>query len=87
MLTLSIPDANCIKLTLREAELLEYLNNHQNMIIKRSDILMQVWGENDYFRGRSLDVFISRLRKLLRSSACVKIENVYGVGFIFSVKT
>ncbi|MGN7204526.1 response regulator transcription factor [Pedobacter sp. SAFR-022] len=86
LLTLSIKEANSIQLTQREAELLEYLNNHQNMIIKRSDILMQVWGENDYFRGRSLDVFISRLRKLLRSSRGVRIENVYGIGFIFSVK-
>lgn len=85
LLTLSIVKNKSIPLTQREADLLEYLNNHQNVIIKRADILMQVWGENDYFLGRSLDVFISRLRKLLRSSCCVKIENVYGVGFIFSV--
>lgn len=87
LLTLSILGSSCIQLTQREAELLEYFNSHRNMIIKRSDILLQVWGENDYFRGRSLDVFISRLRKLLKSSLCVKIENVYGVGFIFSVKS
>jgi len=87
LLTLSIADHKSISLTQREAELLEYLNNHQNMIIKRSEILMQVWGENDYFLGRSLDVFISRLRKLFRSSNCVKIENVYGIGFIFYVNT
>ncbi len=75
-----------ISLTVREAGLLEYMNKNKNAVIKREDILVQLWGENDYFLGRSLDVFISRLRKLLAESKKVKIENVYGVGFIFSVK-
>ncbi len=73
-------------LTLREAELLEYLYEHRNAIVKREELLIRFWGENDYFMGRSLDVFISRLRKLLRqSTAGVKIENIYGVGFLLSV--
>jgi len=73
-------------LTLREAELLEYLYAHRNSIVKREDLLIRFWGENDYFMGRSLDVFISRLRKLLRhSTSGAKIENIYGVGFILSV--
>lgn len=72
--------------TMREAELLEYLNTHRNTIVKREDLLIRFWGENDYFKGRSLDVFISRLRKLLKhSSSGVRIENSYGVGFILSV--
>jgi DNA-binding response OmpR family regulator len=75
-----------ISLTVREANLLEYMYQNRNAVIKREDILIQLWGENDYFLGRSLDVFISRLRKLLADSKKVKIENVYGVGFIFSVK-
>jgi DNA-binding response OmpR family regulator len=50
-----------------------------------SKILVQIWGESDYFLGRSLDVFIVRLRKLLAVSSNVKITNVYGFGFIFSV--
>lgn len=75
-----------IPLTVREANLLEYMYQHKNAVIKREDILIQLWGENDYFLGRSLDVFVSRLRKLLADSKKVKIENVYGVGFIFSVK-
>lgn len=74
-----------ITLTPREAELLEYLFNHQNKVVKREDILIQLWGDNDYFLGRSLDVFISRLRKLLQHSAHVSIENIYGVGYIFKV--
>ncbi|MGK6352168.1 response regulator transcription factor [Parapedobacter sp. DT-150] len=74
-------------LTLREAELLEYLYAHRNAIVKREDLLIRFWGENDYFMGRSLDVFISRLRKLLRhSNVGAKIENIYGVGFILSVQ-
>jgi DNA-binding response OmpR family regulator len=73
-----------IMLTVREAQLLEFLFNHENRILKREEILQQLWGENDYFLGRSLDVFISRLRKHLSQSSKVSINNVYGVGFVFS---
>lgn len=73
-------------LTPREAELLNYLFNNANKILKREEILMQLWGENDYFLGRSLDVFVSRLRKYLGKSAYISINNVYGVGFVFNVK-
>ncbi len=75
-----------IMLTPREAELLDYLFRNENRILKREEILTQLWGENDYFLGRSLDVFVSRLRKYLSRSAYVSINNVYGVGFIFNVK-
>lgn len=74
-----------IILTPREAELLGFLFQHENRILKREDILKQLWGDNDYFLGRSLDVFVSRLRKHLGKSAMVSIDNVYGVGFIFNV--
>jgi len=85
LLELCIPAKSPITLTQREAELLEYLNKNRNIIIKREEILVHIWGENDYFLGRSLDVFIFRLRKMLASSSNVKITNVYSVGFIFSV--
>jgi DNA-binding response OmpR family regulator len=85
-LSLSVDGHVKTTLTLREAELLEYLYVHRNSIVKRADLLVRFWGENDYFMGRSLDVFISRLRKLLRhSSSGVRIENIYGVGFILSM--
>jgi len=85
-LSLSVDGQAKTTVTLREAELLEYLYSHRNTIVKREDLLIRFWGENDYFMGRSLDVFISRLRKLLRhSSSDVRIENSYGVGFILSV--
>ncbi|WP_431217622.1 helix-turn-helix domain-containing protein [Puia sp. P3] len=67
-------------------KLLAYLFDHANRILRRDDILFQLWGRNDPFLGRSLDVFISRLRKYLGDSGCIRIDNVYGVGFVFSVK-
>ena len=72
-------------LTQREADLLKYLAENTNRVIKRSDILLSVWGEDDYFLGRSLDVFISRLRKYLKDDPRVNIENIHGVGFRFVV--
>ncbi len=86
LLKFSINEEPATSLTLREAELLEYLCKNQNRVLKREEILIQLWHENDYFLGRSLDVFISRLRKLLQASKTVTIDNVYGVGFIFNVK-
>jgi DNA-binding response OmpR family regulator len=85
-LKLTIAGNEQILLTLREAELLEYLCRNQDRVLKREDILLQLWGKNDYFLGRSLDVFISRLRKLLGSSQKVSIDNVYGIGYVFNVK-
>lgn len=75
-----------IVLTPREAELLNYLFSNENRILKREEILVQLWGANDYFLGRSLDVFISRLRKHLGASGVISIDNVYGVGFVFNVR-
>lgn len=68
-------------LTQREAELLKLFAEQPNQVIKRSDILEKLWGEDDYFLGRSLDVFISRLRKYLKKDESLKIENIHGVGF------
>jgi DNA-binding response OmpR family regulator len=74
-------------LTPKESELLDYLFHHENRVLKRKEILNQLWGDNDYFLGRSLDVFISRLRKYLSTSSCIRIQNVYGVGFVFNTNT
>lgn len=73
-------------LTQREGELLKLLLDTPNSLIKREDILIKIWGENDYFMGRSLDVFISRLRKYLKEDDAVEIKNHHGVGFILSIK-
>lgn len=72
-------------LTQREADLLKFLLENKNQVLKRSDILERIWGEDDYFLGRSLDVFISRLRKYLKLDDLIKIENIHGVGFRFKV--
>ncbi|MEM9931539.1 MAG: response regulator transcription factor, partial [Bacteroidota bacterium] len=73
------------RLTQKEADLLRYLIQHKNQVVKRGDILEEIWGENDYFLGRSLDVFISRLRKYLRGDESLRVENIHGVGFCFHV--
>ena len=72
-------------LTQREADLMRFLVKSPNQILKRSEILLGVWGEDDYFLGRSLDVFVSRLRKYLKGDDSVKIENIHGVGFRFRI--
>jgi DNA-binding response OmpR family regulator len=68
-------------LTSREAEILKQLYLHRERVVKREEILMAVWGDDDYFLGRSLDVFISKLRKYLKDDPSVQIINYHGVGF------
>lgn len=71
-------------LTYKEAELLRYFCENPNKVLSRSDILKNVWGSDDYYLGRSLDVFISRLRKYLVSDDNIKIINLHGIGFRFN---
>jgi DNA-binding response OmpR family regulator len=74
-----------ITLTQREAELLKLFLDNKNVVLKREQILKQLWGDDDYFMGRSLDVFISRLRKILADENGITIENLHGIGFRFMV--
>lgn len=69
-------------LTLKEAEIIRFFIENLNTLKKREDILKNVWGEDDYFIGRSLDVFISRIRKYFSNDKRIKLDNVHGVGFI-----
>ncbi|MCB0770057.1 MAG: response regulator transcription factor [Flavobacteriales bacterium] len=73
------------KLTKKEAEVLRLLCMHQDQVLPRELVLNMVWGDDTYFLGRSLDVFISRLRKYLKRDANVQIVNVHGVGFKLQV--
>lgn len=73
-----------IALTQRESDLLKLFIDNKNRVLKREEILKSLWGDDDYFMGRSLDVFISRLRKILASEKDIVIENIHGVGFRFS---
>jgi DNA-binding response OmpR family regulator len=70
------------KLTLKEAQLLKYFIINKNKILAREDILTEIWGEDDYFLGRSMDVFISRLRKYVSEDKNIDIRTVRGTGFI-----
>ncbi|WP_312186040.1 response regulator transcription factor [Sphingobacterium sp.] len=73
------------RLTGREFEVWKFLLENTERILSREEMLNTLWGENDYFMGRSLDVFISKIRKTLLKSKKVKIETVYKVGFIMRV--
>lgn len=70
------------RLTERESSILKFLCLNKNNVIRREQILTAIWGENDYFAGRSLDVFISKLRKYFSSDPTITIENIPKVGFI-----
>jgi len=68
-------------MTQKEADLMKFLIENKGNTLKREEILKKLWGENDYFLGRSMDVFISRLRKYIKPDTSLAIENVHGVGF------
>lgn len=69
------------KLSPKEAELLELLLEHKNGLLPRETALHRLWGEDTYFNARSMDVFISRLRKRLSHDPAIRIDNVHGKGF------
>lgn len=73
-------------LTKKEAGLLRLLCIHQEKLLEREAALRIVWGENDYFLGRSMDVFIARLRKYLKDDPRIQIVNVRGVGFRLTIE-
>ena len=75
-----------VKLTRRESDLLLTLAVRRNQLVKREEILKKLWGDDDYFAGRSLDVFVSRLRKHLRHDPAVQIENHHSIGFQLRVR-
>ena len=79
-LTLSHND-EVFQLTEKEVELLNYFILHNHKLVTRKEILETIWGENDYFMGRSLDVFMSRLRKYFLYDESIKFESVRGIGF------
>lgn len=71
-------------LTQKEADLLKFLCEHANRILKREEVLLNVWGKDDYFLGRSMDVFMTKLRKYFKSDPSVVLETIHGVGFRFN---
>ena len=75
-----------VKLSPKENELLKMLCLHQNKVLDRDKALNQIWGEDGYFTTRSMDVYITKLRKYLKKDQSVEIENIHGSGFILKVK-
>lgn len=73
------------RVTEKESLLIQFLYQHKDQLVKREEILNAVWGNDDFFSGRSMDVFISRLRKYFSEDSCVKIESIRGVGLEFKV--
>lgn len=73
-------------LTKKEAQILKMLCKLMNQVVAREVILTAVWGQDDYFVGRSLDVFITKLRKYLKEDPRINITNVHGIGFKLEVE-
>ena len=74
------------KLTQKEADILKIFCQSIGQVVRREDILKDIWGDDDYFLGRSLDVFISKLRKYLQEDKSLCITNFHGVGFKLEIK-
>jgi len=80
-----ITPTETFNITQREADLLKFFCENQNKVVKREEVLINVWGKDDFFLGRSMDVFISKLRKYLKAEPTVVIETIHGIGFRFTV--
>lgn len=84
-LILSHKDGSEQKLTAKEAKILRILGMSPNRVLERELVLNMVWGKDDYFTGRSMDVFITKLRKHLSIDDRIRIVNIHGVGFKLEV--
>lgn len=71
-------------ITQKEADLLKFFCEHPQVILKREEILLNVWGKDDFFLGRSMDVYITKLRKYLKPISSVTIETIHTVGYKFN---
>lgn len=81
------PDENKDKLSPKEAQLLRMFAMYVNDILPRSEALTKIWGEDNYFTARSMDVFVTKLRKYLKPDPNIEIVNIHGNGFQLLVKT
>ncbi|MEI6050960.1 MAG: winged helix-turn-helix domain-containing protein, partial [Bacteroidota bacterium] len=78
---------NTRRLTLKESKLLGLLINSKNNLVRREEIMIEIWGESDYYTGRSLDVFVSKLRSYLKNDPEVYITTIPTVGYILETKS
>lgn len=73
-------------LTKKEAQIIKILYKFKNQVVERDVVLNAVWGQDDYFVGRSLDVFITKLRKYFKEDDSIQISNIHGIGFKLEIK-
>jgi DNA-binding response OmpR family regulator len=75
------------QLTEKEAALIHFFYNHKNQLIKREQILKTIWGSDDFFSGRSMDVYISKIRKYFKEDSRISIESVRNIGLEFKINS
>jgi len=75
-----------VKLSPKESQLLKMLCLFENKILDREKALTEIWGEDGYFTARSMDVYITKLRKYLKNDPSIEIENIHGSGFILKIE-
>jgi len=75
------------RLTIKESKILGLLCNQMNNLVKREEIMIAVWGDSDYYTGRSLDVFISKIRGYLRQDPAIKITTIPTIGYIIETES
>ena len=76
-----ILNGEVVRLSPKESDLLKMMIAHRNQLLPRSKALLKIWKEDNYFTGRSMDVYVAKLRKYLRPDERLRIENVHGEGF------
>ncbi|MRX41825.1 response regulator [Flavobacterium sp. LC2016-23] len=84
-LTLKLNDKNH-QLTEKEAALIHYFYLHKNQLLKREEILKAIWGNDDFFSGRSMDVYISKIRKYFKEDTTISIESIRNIGIEFKAE-
>ena len=73
-------------ITQKESDLLRFLYEHKNNVVKREEVLLNVWGKDDFFLGRSMDVYMTKLRKYLKQDPYTVLETIHGIGYRFTVQ-
>ncbi len=79
-------DTKTQQLTEKEASLIHFFYTHKNQMVKREQILKTIWGNDDFFSGRSMDVYISKIRKYFKDDSRISIESVRNIGLEFKIK-
>lgn len=82
-----VRDGDKQKLSPKEADLLKLLCQNKNELLSRETALRKIWGEDGYFTARSMDVFITKLRKYLKGDPNIEIKNIHGSGFLLEVNS